>query len=58
MNKVSELNDAQAQKAMANVRKANDEADIAEAKARDIKNVADDGESVLIVNDLGERNDE
>lgn len=53
-----ELNDAQAQKAMADVRKANAEADIAEAKARDIKNVADDGESVLIVNDLGERNDE
>ncbi|WJI90500.1 hypothetical protein [Weissella viridescens] len=43
---------------MADVRKANAEADIAEAKARESKNVADDGESVLIVNDLGERNDE
>lgn len=53
-----ELNDAQTQKAMADVRKANAEADIAEAKARDMNNVVEEIDQVSLVDDIKEVNDE
>ncbi len=53
-----ELNDAQTQKAMADVRKANAEADIAEAKARDISNIAEEIDQVALVDDIKDVNHE